>query len=160
MSPEPIRLVTNSPDETLAMAEALGGVLRAGDVLALVGTLGAGKTCLVRGLARGLGVGGDRPVISPTFVLLRSYPGRLTLNHYDAYRLDGPADMEEIGCWEVFESGGVTAIEWADHVAECLPADHVTLRITVAGPTRREFELAADGRDELARALAPWRRDD
>ena len=158
-----IGLATDSPDQTMAMAAQFGRLCRPNDVVGLVGTLGAGKTCFVRGMALGLAVEDRRAVISPTFVLLRQHPGRLTLHHFDAYRLEGARQMEEIGCQEVFESGGVSVVEWADHVGECLPQERFTVGIRVAGFSRREFSLQAVGDGplgrwaEACRALAPWR---
>lgn len=144
------------------MAGAFAEGCRAGDVLGLEGTLGAGKTCFVKGLARGLGVPEDQAVTSPTFVLLRHYSGRLTLYHFDAYRLTGADEMEALGCAEVFEAGGVSVVEWADHVAACLPPEHLWVKIFVRGSTEREFRLSAAGPkaaariEELRRLLADW----
>ena len=158
-----VELVTRSPEETRAMAAAFSTLCRPNDVIGLQGVLGAGKTCFVKGLAAGLGVGDDRLVVSPTFVLLRRYPGRLTLYHFDAYRLRSAAQMDEIGCAETFESRGVSVVEWADRVAECLPPDCFMLTIAVTGPTDRRFLLTACGPraterlGEFAQALAAWR---
>lgn len=130
---------TGSPEETRAFGEALGRVLRARDargaVVALTGPLGAGKTCFVQGLARGLGTGGY--VRSPTFILVHHYPGPLPLYHVDLYRI-GPSDLDALGLEEIMEGEGVTAIEWA--AAPALPADHLSV----------EF---AFGADENARTL-------
>lgn len=146
----------------MSLAAAFAGLCRPGDVLALSGTLGAGKTCFVKGLARGLGVADERQVISPTFVLMRRHEGRLVLFHFDAYRLRDAGEMEAIGSDETFESGGVSVVEWADHVAQCLPAEHFALSITVSGETERRFRLTAHGPgpsarlDEFRRALSDW----
>ena len=93
------------------MARAFAALCRPGDVIGLTGTLGAGKTCFVKGLAAGLGVEDARRVTSPTFVLMRSYSARLTLHHFDAYRLRGAGEMDALGCAETFESGGLSVIE-------------------------------------------------
>ncbi|NLW49797.1 MAG: tRNA (adenosine(37)-N6)-threonylcarbamoyltransferase complex ATPase subunit type 1 TsaE [Candidatus Brocadiaceae bacterium] len=157
-----IHMVTEAPEETRWLAAALAAAARPNDVIGLQGTLGAGKTCFAQGFARGLGVA--ETVISPTFVLMRSYEGRLTLHHFDAYRLGGADDMEAIGCAEVFGSGGVSLIEWADHVAGCLPPDHFLLTLRAAGERRRELALRACGGrcvarlGELRGVLAPWAR--
>jgi len=162
--PSGLELETQSPEATRAMAAAFAGLVLPNDVIGLCGPLGAGKTCFVKGLAAGLGVSDERAVISPTFVLMRVYAGRLTLYHFDAYRLRDASDMEEIGCAETFEAGGVSVIEWADHVGACLPSEHFLLGIEVAGETRRFFTLQASGHGpcerlaEFGRALAPWRR--
>ena len=160
--PPPLTAVTYGPDETLRLAAACAPVVRAGDVLALVGTLGAGKTCFVKGLAAGLGVDDLRQVISPTFVLLRRYDGRIRLHHFDAYRLSGPDEMAAIGCDDIFAERAVSVVEWADHVAACLPRAHLRLDITVTAETERRFELSAsvpglDARlDEFRLALVSW----
>ena len=164
MSAAPVAMRTNSTAETQAMAAAFAALCRPNDVIGLQGTLGAGKTCFVKGLAVGLGTEDRSKVISPTFVLMRRYRGRLTLYHFDAYRLSGGAELERIGCAETFEEGGVSVIEWADHAADCLPADHFMLAIEVAGATERWFLLTANGPGPRARlrdfghALAAWQR--
>ena len=120
---------TGSPDETRALGEALGRVLRAqdarGEVVALTGALGAGKTCFVQGLARGLGAGGY--VRSPTFILVHQYPGPLPLYHVDLYRV-APSDLDALGLEEILEGDGVTAIEWAAAVP--VPADHLSVELS------------------------------
>jgi tRNA threonylcarbamoyladenosine biosynthesis protein TsaE len=164
MSNGTVELQTDAPERTRAMAAAMAPLCRPNDVIGLQGTLGAGKTCFVQGLARGLGVGEEHRVVSPTFVLLRQYPGRLMLYHFDAYRLNGPQEMEQIGCGEVFRSGGVSVVEWADHVAGCLPPGHFMLGIRVTGATRRRFTLTAQGAGlrgrlgEMEQALSQWAR--
>jgi len=163
MSVGGLELITRSPNETQAMAAALATLCRPNDVIGLEGTLGSGKTCFVKGLAAGLGVEDRGKVTSPSFVLVRSYAGRLTLHHFDAYRLRGAGEMERIGCAETFESGGVSVVEWADHVAACLPSDRFVLAITVTGPTERRLVLTAVGPgpesrlDAFRQALSPWR---
>jgi thiamine-monophosphate kinase len=121
--PDTFSFVTKSPQETFALGQALGHVLRGGDFIALSGPLGAGKTHLVKGIAAGLGVLDDEPVVSPTFVLIREYRGRLKLYHIDAYRLHGPAELLSLGLDEIIaEPDAVTALEWADRVADAIPA--------------------------------------
>ena len=119
---------TGSPEATRALGEALGRLLRRhearGQVVALTGPLGAGKTCFVQGLARGLGAGGY--VRSPTFVLVHQYPGPLPLYHVDLYRI-GPADVDALGLDEIIEGDGVTAIEWPG--ASALPPDHLSVEL-------------------------------
>jgi len=159
---EPVLLVTNSPEQTMQMAARFAKMCRPNDVVGLQGTLGAGKTCFVKGMARGLGVRNLKAVTSPTYVLLRQYKGRLTLYHFDAYRLEDARAMEEIGCREIFSSGGISVVEWANHVSSCLPREHFLLTIRVGGPTRREFLLTACGGGPLSRlseifnALMEW----
>lgn len=140
-----IEFTTGSPEQTQRVAARIASACRANDVLALEGTLGAGKTCFVKGLARGLGIEDTRAVASPSFVLLKVYEGDLTLYHFDAYRLRGSADMEAIGCGETFALGGVSVVEWADHVARCLPEEHFVIAIAVTGEITREFRISAVG---------------
>jgi tRNA threonylcarbamoyladenosine biosynthesis protein TsaE len=109
--PSTSRLTTLSAAETSAAGRRLGEVAEAGDVFLLTGTLGAGKTVLVQGLAAGLGSMAE--VASPTFVLVRQYPGRLELVHADLYRLDGREEAEALGLLEL-SAAGVLAVEWAD----------------------------------------------
>jgi len=104
-------LVTRSPADTEAAGRRLGEVAASGDILLLEGPLGAGKTVLVRGIAAGLGWSGE--VGSPTFVLVRQYPGRLELVHADLYRLEGGKEIDDLGLLDLSGSG-VLAVEWAD----------------------------------------------
>ncbi len=138
------------PDEaaTLELGRRLGAAARAGDVLALHGTLGAGKTTLVHGLAAALGIVG--PVPSPTFVLIREYTGRLPLAHVDAYRLGGSDEALAIGLDELLGGPGVTAVEWAEIVDDLLPAQTLHVHLSTAGAGRRA-ELRGP---ELGRWLA------
>src|SRR5689334_21452198 len=99
---------------TTALGIRLAAVLEPGDVIALIGELGAGKTHLVRAIAEGLGIADSRVVNSPTFVLLQEYAARLPIYHLDAYRLSGAGDLFDLGIHETFERGGVTLVEWAD----------------------------------------------
>jgi tRNA threonylcarbamoyladenosine biosynthesis protein TsaE len=141
----PLIVETQSVAETLALGERIGRALRPNSVIALVGTLGSGKTHLVKGIARGNGVPDDVPVTSPTFVLVNEYPGRLHLYHIDAYRLRGPADLAALGFDEMAASGGAVIIEWADRVAELLPDDHLHIGIDITGPLCRRLTMAAHG---------------
>ena len=125
---------TRSPEETQALAQRLGEELAAGDFIALIGPLGAGKTAFVQGLARGLGSGGA--ITSPTFVLMRLHRGPVPLAHADAYRLAGAADLEDLGLGDWMEES-VVALEWADTVPEALPEERIEVRIDYADEGRR-----------------------
>ena len=138
------RLITHSPAETCGLGERIGKVAHAGSVLALIGDLGAGKTVLIKGVAAGLGAE-PRQVTSPTFILMSRHEGRLVLYHFDAYRLGCPEDMLNIGADEAFYGNGVSVIEWADRVAEALPADRVEIHMTIIGETDRTIRLSATG---------------
>lgn len=123
---------------------AFASVLRPGDVIALVGDLGAGKTRFVQAVARGLGVP-DEIVHSPTFTLIHEYPGRLPLRHCDAYRLRNPDEFADLGLDELFGEDGVAFVEWADRVSDYLPRDHVRIELTVAGPSSRQARFRPTG---------------
>lgn len=142
--------VTTSETQTVNAGALLGARLRPGDVIALAGDLGAGKTQLAKGVALGLGV--DDPVTSPTFNLLLVHPGVLPLYHFDLYRLEREEDLEEIDFYAVLEGDGVSIIEWGDRFPAALPADHLLVSIRRTGAGERLFELAATG--ERSRALA------
>lgn len=114
---------TFSPQETYRLACRLGQKLKGGELIALEGDLGAGKTLFVKGLARGLEV--TEPVTSPTFTLMNIYEGRLTLAHFDVYRLPGPQALEELGYEEHFYGAGVVAVEWSDLIKSYLPEEYL-----------------------------------
>ena len=126
----------------------LGERLAAGDVIALVGDLGAGKTTLTQAIARGLEV--SDPVTSPTFALAQEYSGRAPLFHFDPYRLDSAEALSDIGFDEYFERGGVIVVEWADKIAMLLPTERLTL--TMAHPEETDTEADAP-RDVHASAV-------
>jgi len=132
---------SNSVADTEAIASELARGLRGGEVIALHGDLGAGKTQFVRGLVRGLG-GNAHSVSSPTFVLLNVYDsGRLVVFHLDAYRVHGPADFESIGFAELLDQRGVVVVEWAERVASLLPARRVSVRITTTDRESRTIQI-------------------
>lgn len=142
-----ITLATDDADATQTVGAALAAHLRPGDVVALAGELGAGKTCLVQGVARALGVADT--VTSPTFVLVKSYAGRLRLVHVDVYRLDRLQDVIDLGD-EVFAPDAVTMVEWGDAVAPVLPDDRLDVELVLADPadldaTRRLVRLTPHG---------------
>jgi tRNA threonylcarbamoyladenosine biosynthesis protein TsaE len=138
-----MKLRTDSPDQTRAVAAALGELLVAGDLVLLVGDLGAGKTAFVQGLARGLGV--EEPVTSPTFTIVQEYDGRLPLTHVDVYRLDRVQDLYDLGLEERADRG-VTVVEWGDLVEQAVPAEHLVVRIEPgAADTERVLELSCSG---------------
>lgn len=137
-------LSTHSRAETEDVGASIGRAARPGDVIALWGELGSGKTTLVRGIARGLGIP-ERAVTSPTFVIVHDHEGgRLPLFHVDLYRV-APADAPSTGWEEALASGGVTAIEWPDRVEPVLPADRLDVRLTNEGGEERRLELEPTG---------------
>jgi tRNA threonylcarbamoyladenosine biosynthesis protein TsaE len=132
-------VVTTSEAETAALGEALGQKLRGGETLLLHGELGAGKTAFVRGLARGLGVDPGE-VLSPTFVMLTRYDGRLSLHHADLYRLARPGDERELGLEELPGPKGVLAVEWAERLA-LAPAACIRVTLQHAGGDSRRVRI-------------------
>jgi len=162
---------------TRQLGRRLGALLQPGDVLGLDGPLGAGKTCLVQGLARGLGVPPEVAVGSPTFTLVNQYagqpprqsPGRpdgpasppvaaaplpLTLYHVDLYRLESARELDELGLWEAAESGGVMAVEWLARFPQALPADRLELTLDVLPDGGRSLGLRPGGPRAAARLAA------
>ncbi|MCF8011850.1 MAG: tRNA (adenosine(37)-N6)-threonylcarbamoyltransferase complex ATPase subunit type 1 TsaE [Clostridiales bacterium] len=118
---------TGSPGGTELAGEHLGALAEQGDVFCLHGDLGAGKTCMARGIARGLNVRGQ--VNSPTFNLIKEYEGRIPVYHMDVYRLNSPEEMEDLGYEEYFYGSGVTLIEWPAKVQEILPENRLDIYI-------------------------------
>jgi tRNA threonylcarbamoyladenosine biosynthesis protein TsaE len=128
-----------SPDETEAAGEALGETLGPGAVVALTGELGAGKTCFIRGLARGLGA--RTGVTSPTFVLINEYRGRLSVHHVDLYRLESFTEVMDLGIPELMAGDGVTLIEWADKLGPLLPVDAIRVHVDGLGDEPRQISI-------------------
>ena len=126
----------------MGLGEQLGRLLKPGDVVALYGELGAGKTVLTKGIARGLGVEAD--VHSPTFTLIHEHPGPVPLYHVDLYRIEGDAEIESIGVEEYLEADGVTVIEWAEKMRSMLPAERLDITLRMTGETAREIVLESD----------------
>jgi len=147
---------STSPAATRALAAALGRWMAPGDVLALKGELGSGKTEFVHGLAQGLEVDPAAGVASPSFTLIHEYPGRLPLVHIDLYRLESlPPEM--LPDLEEYLSGdGVAAVEWAERLGALLPKDYLEIEILITGETTREFTMRGHGPrgEELAARLA------
>ena len=143
---------THDAVQTGRAGAALAALLAPGDVVALSGDLGAGKTRLVQGVARGLGA--DDPVTSPTFNILMVHEGRLPLYHFDLYRLESAGQLEDIGFYETVEADGVSMIEWGDRFPAELPPDHLLVVIHRLGAEHRRFELRPSGArsEALARA--------
>lgn len=137
--PARTELTSASPEETERIGAELAGLLRPGDVVALTGELGAGKTCLIKGLARGLGV--TRMVSSPTFVLVTHYSGRLPVFHVDAYRTESLGEVLDLGFDEYVSAGGVTVVEWADKLRPLLPAGTIWVHISGLGDEPRAIAI-------------------
>jgi tRNA threonylcarbamoyladenosine biosynthesis protein TsaE len=145
------RALTHSTDETLELAGAVGELLRAGDVVSLVGDLGAGKTVFARGVARALGV--TEPVVSPSFTIVREYDGRTPLVHVDVYRIDTVQELYDLGFEELVRDDAVTLVEWGDMIDGLLPADRLDVRLAPGDlDDERVVEIEGHGRSWRARA--------
>ena len=131
--------------DTDRLGAALAAALPAGAVIALVGTLGAGKTRLVQAIAAACGVPREE-IVSPTFVLCQQYLGNRTINHLDAYRVRDIDEFRELGVDELLASDAITIVEWADRVSEALPDELIQVEIDVIGPTARRFIVRAIGK--------------
>ncbi len=145
---------SGSEEETFALGRTLGRRLRRGDIVCLYGDLGAGKTRFVKGLAKGVGVREDL-VKSPTFVLMRIYPGRLPVYHFDLYRLEEDPEMVLLGYEEFMYGDGVAVVEWADRLGRLLPEERLDVIFRHTGEQSREIRLQAAGK-----AYEPFVRGD
>ena len=134
---------TAGEEETEALGERLASGLAPGDILALYGELGAGKTCLVRGIARGLGMD-ESTVASPSFTLINEYEGRLPLAHLDCYRLRSTGGHRGTGSGGLFRRGRILVIEWAEQIPD-LPEERIDISIHWVDEKRRRFRISARG---------------
>ncbi len=146
---------SKSPSETIRFGKQIGRLLQRGDVVALMGELGAGKTQFIKGLSQGVGVERSAYVSSPSFTLVNEYKGHLPLFHIDLYRLGEEKEAEGLGLEELFYGEGVTAIEWADRIPSMLPEDLLRIHIYYTGKKTRSIELVAKGKryEELLKKL-------
>ena len=132
------KIITNSPIETERFAEEFAETLKGGEVIAFKGSMGMGKTCFTRGLARGLGFLGQ--VTSPTFALVNEYlGGRLSIYHFDMFRIDTWEDLYSSGWFDYIEMGGVMVAEWSENIEEALPDDVITIEISRLDDEKREI---------------------
>lgn len=137
-------LRTETPDHTIRLGLEIGKQLRPGSVVALHGPLGAGKTTLVKGIARSLNI--EEAVTSPSFTLIAEYEGSregnpLTLHHIDLYRISHPQEVEDLGMEEILNGEGICVIEWAEKVSEFLPEFTVRVEITIEDKGRRQIKI-------------------
>lgn len=137
-----IDIATHSEKETIALGIVLGKVLVDGDVLALQGDLGAGKTHFVQGIAQGMGI--DANIVSPTFTILNYYDNDIPLQHFDFYRLEEEYELDELG-YDDYIHSGVTVIEWSEKFPDRLPDDAAIVTIEKTGLTDRVFHIAFIG---------------
>jgi tRNA threonylcarbamoyladenosine biosynthesis protein TsaE len=159
-----LELVTAAPEETRALGEAIASILASGDVVSLTGDLGAGKTTLVQGAARGLGV--NEPVLSPTFTLVRQYQGARPVYHLDIYRLDRFQEVLDLGFEEMLDREAVVFVEWGDAIEAMLPEAHLQIELTIPEDgSLRQLSVTGAGPswaarwDRLEELAAPWKED-
>jgi tRNA threonylcarbamoyladenosine biosynthesis protein TsaE len=136
---------THSPRETFRLGKRIGSRLEPGDVIALVGELGTGKTHLIQGLAAGAGIGRSSYVSSPSFTLIHEYAGKVPFYHIDLYRLAAEKEAEALGLEDYVGGKGITAIEWADKIPSLLPREILMIRLSYLGEHSRSVEIAAVG---------------
>ena len=132
--------VSNSEETTRKIGELLAGLLSPPSLVGLIGPLGSGKTRFVQGLARGCGVA-EAAVISPTFVLIHEYPGKIPVFHFDVYRLKDSEEFLELGVEEYLQRPGICVVEWADRVADVLPPDRLHIELTIVDSSTRRVIL-------------------
>lgn len=149
-----LEFLSHSPEQTRRLGTRLGEGVAEGDVICLAGDLGAGKTTLAQGIARGWGA--LQAITSPTFVLINEYrrADASMLYHVDAYRLSGPGEAEGIGLHELFTAGHPVILEWPERVAECLPSDRLTIALSWVDESRRRLRFEAEGE-----RYVQWLRD-
>ncbi len=148
-------LKSKSERETYEIGYQIGTLLDRGDIVCLTGDLGAGKTVLAKGIARGLGVKED--VTSPTFTLIHEYMGRIPLYHFDVYRIGSIEEMEDLGYEEYFYGSGACIVEWASRIRELIPEDHLWIEIRTKGEHEREIRLGGTA-DRFLQAMKEWKR--
>lgn len=157
-----IRVQTTSSEDTRRLGAAVAELARPADLVLLSGDLGAGKTTFSQGFGAGLGI--EEPITSPTFTIVRSYRGRLTLNHLDVYRLDQPEEIADLGLGELLDDDAVTVVEWGEHIAPLLGStDHLEVRIHLTDrDDGRQLTFEPVGTSWMARtralrsALSSW----
>lgn len=135
-----MNILSKSPAKTKVLGEKLGQKLKKGDVVALIGELGAGKTCFTQGLMKGLEVR-KKSVTSPTFIIMNVYKGRVPVYHFDVYRINNISEIVDLGYEEYFYGNGVTIIEWADKIKELLPKETIKVRLKITGEKERRIGI-------------------
>ncbi|MFA5099898.1 MAG: tRNA (adenosine(37)-N6)-threonylcarbamoyltransferase complex ATPase subunit type 1 TsaE [Candidatus Omnitrophota bacterium] len=139
-----MHIISASVQETLRFGKRIAHNLRKGDIVCLYGDLGSGKTVLTKGIAQGLGID-KSDVVSPTFVLMRRYEGRLPVFHFDLYRLGDAGEIFDLGYEEYLFDNGVAIIEWADRLGKLTPDAYLNVRLDVVGEERRKITVTASG---------------
>ena len=145
-----LKMISGDPTKTFHIGRILGEALTAGDIVALTGELGAGKTCFTQGIARGLGVPEVYQITSPTFTLVNEYPGRLNLIHLDVYRLSSSRDLQDLGYEEFFFGKGVTVIEWAEKIQDIIPEKSLSVTLAYLDQNQRSIDMTGQP-DQITR---------
>lgn len=140
-----MKLISKSPGDTLKIGRMIAKTLRPGDIICLLGDLGSGKTVLTKGIASGLGIKVEE-VISPTFVIIREYQGKLPLYHFDLYRIEDCKDILSLGYDEYFFDAGVTVVEWAERLNPLMPKDYLEVKLMHRPKNERLLKFSAKGR--------------
>jgi len=138
-------VITGNENETSLFGEKLAEKLKAGDVLALYGGLGSGKTALIRGIAKGMGLSAH--VSSPTFTIVNEYLGKVPLFHFDMYRLSGEDELFEIGWEDYLDRGGICAVEWSENVPGAFFEDTIRVEFEKTGENTRKITVIFPGED-------------
>jgi tRNA threonylcarbamoyladenosine biosynthesis protein TsaE len=134
--------ITGSPQQTIELGRTFGAKLKGGEVIALIGNLGTGKTHLIKGIATGAGADQSDIVNSPTFVLVNEYPGNFDIYHIDAYRLDNEKQFAQLGFEDMITPGSIVLIEWADKVPNCLTGvDAININLSHISETQRKIQI-------------------
>ena len=134
-----LTFTTSSAEETITLGEKIGRLLKKGDIIAMQGTLAAGKTTITKGIAQALGI--TDTITSPTFCLISEYYGSMPLYHFDVYRLDGTEDFINLGADDMLYGDGVSIIEWSEKIMEELPSNTIILRLTPQADGSRLIEI-------------------
>ncbi len=137
-------VTSSSPEHTFSLGFHVGTFVHPGDILCLIGHLGAGKTLFVKGIAKALSVNSEQ-VTSPTFTLINEYAGDYLLYHFDVYRLENPEELEDLGYEEYFYGDGICIIEWGDRVTSYLPQEYLQIGIDKIDETTREIRFTPYG---------------
>ena len=134
-----LTFTTSSAEETITLGEKIGRLLKKGDIIAMQGTLAAGKTTITKGIAKALGI--TDTITSPTFCLISEYQGTMPLYHMDVYRLDGTEDFINLGTDDMLYGDGVSIIEWSEKIMDELPSNTIVLKITPQNDGKRLIEI-------------------
>jgi len=150
-------VISRSAEHTRRLGVRLGKLLQGGEIVGLIGELGTGKTCFVRGLTEGLGVSQETWIRSPTFTLVNEYHGRLPIYHIDLYRIDSTGELEELNLREYLYSNGVSLIEWFEYFPTGEVDDHMEIQLAYREGSKRQLTFVPHGAryEKLVKALQP-----